>query len=177
MAKAISSKFFNRPTIAVAKDLLGKFLIRRSRGKNFAVMLTEVEVYDGPNDLASHASRGLTPRTRIMFGEAGRFYVYFTYGMHWLLNVVTGSRGYPAAVLLRAGRATDGKIINGPARLAKYLKIDKRFNGKSASRRTGLWFEDRGIHIKPSQIIAGKRIGVDYAGKWARKPYNFRIEL
>jgi len=177
MAKALSSNFFNRPTLVVAKNLLGKFLVRRRRGKTTALMITEVEAYDGPRDKASHASRGLTPRTKIMFGEAGRFYVYFTYGMHWLVNIVTGPKNYPAAILLRTGRAADGKDVKGPARLAKYLKIDKRFNGKPASRRTGLWLEDRGIKIKPAQIIAGKRIGVEYAGVWAKKLYNFRSKL
>lgn len=177
MAKTLAEKFFNRPTLSVAKDLLGKFLIRHTGNKTVALMLTEVEAYDGPRDLASHASRGRTKRTKIMFGEAGRFYVYFTYGIHWLLNIVTGPENYPAAVLLRAGRAPDGKNIIGPARLTKYLRVSGKFNGKSASRRTGLWFEDRGIKIKSSQIIRGKRIGVDYAGKWAGKPYNFKISI
>jgi DNA-3-methyladenine glycosylase len=155
-------------------------------------MLTEVEAYDGPGDLASHASRGLTPRTKIMFGEAGRFYVYFTYGMHWLVNVVTGRAGYPAAILLRAGLVSKSydiasrkikyndlrcRYINGPARLAKYLKINGKFNGKPAKPRTGLWFENRGARIKPNQIIREKRTGVEYAGKyWANRPYKFKLK-
>lgn len=188
--------FFNRPATRVAKELLGKFLVRRWRGRETALMITEVEAYDGPRDLASHASRGLTPRTKIMFGEASRFYIYFTYGMHWLVNIVAGAKGYPAAVLLRGGIAvhhapdvppTPGlwragkrqekvKYISGPARLTKYLKIDKRFNGLAANKKTGLWFEDRGVKIKPRQIIRGKRVGVDYAGRWAKKLYNFKLE-
>ncbi len=171
----LSSSFFNRPTIAVARDLLGKFIVRRWRSRDIALMLTEVEAYDGPNDLASHASHGKTERTKIMFGEAGRFYVYFTYGMHWLANVVTGPKGYPAAILLRAGRTADNRNIVGPARLTKYLKINGKFNGKTAGRNTGLWFEDRGVKIKPRDIIRGKRIGVDYAGAWANKLYNFKF--
>lgn len=151
-------------------------MVRHLRGKKIAVMITEVEAYDGPKDLASHASRGKTERTKIMFGEAGHFYAYFTYGMHWLVNIVTGPENYPAAVLLRAGRTTDGKNITGPARLTKYLKINGKLNGKTANKKTGLWFEDRGVKIKPPQIVAGKRIGVDYAGKWAKKLYNFKIE-
>ncbi len=177
MVKILTQKFFNRPTLAVARALLGKFLIRRYRGKNIAVMITEVEAYDGPQDRASHASRGMTPRTKIMFGEAGRFYIYFTYGMHWLVNIVTGPKGYPAATLIRAGRTPDGKDIVGPARLTKYLKIDKRFNDEPANKKTGLWFENRTVQFKPSKIVAEKRIGVDYAGKiWANKLYNFKIE-
>lgn len=183
MEKVLSQKFFNRPTLAVAQDLLGKFLVRRIGTRQVAVMITEVEAYDGPNDKASHARFGPTLRTEIMFGEAGIFYVYFTYGMHWLLNIVTGPKGYPAAVLIRAGipaqvtrnKKQGAKEIRGPARLTKYLKIDKTFNGKPARRETGLWIENRGPI--PHRIIKGKRIGVDYAKEWVDKPYNFKIEV
>lgn len=94
-------------------------------GKNAALQITEVEAYNGPLDRASHASRGRTPRTKIMFGPAGRFYIYFTYGMHWLVNIVTGSENYPAAVLIRAGKYYDPQkkewsLVNGPARLTKF---------------------------------------------------------
>ncbi len=193
MKKALTEKFFKRPALKVAKSLLGKFLVRRLRvpktkrttrglARNIALMITETEAYLGPQDKASHASRGptspagkRTARNEPMWGEAGKFYVYFTYGMHWMLNIVTGREGYPAAVLIRACKIVAGKNINGPARLTKYLKVDKRFNNKSASRRTGLWIEDRGIKIKRSQINRRPRIGVDYAGKWAKKPYNFSV--
>lgn len=181
--------FFERSALAVAKNLLGKFLVRRigpssrksTKGKQVAVMITETEAYIGPQDLASHASRGRTPRTEVMFGEAGRWYVYFTYGMHWMLNVVTGPKNYPAAVLLRAGKRQIARSkwidLNGPARLTKYLKIDKRLNAKPARKKTGLWIEDRGVKTKPSEIKRGPRVGVYYAGKWARRPYNFRIKI
>ncbi len=187
----LSRRFFNRPTLRVAKDLLGKFLVRKvgpsphkaTKGKptkTIAVQITEVEAYDGPRDRASHASRGHTPRNAPMWDVAGHFYVYFTYGMHWMLNVVTGPKGYPAAVLLRSGKlkveSEKWIEINGPARLTKYLKIDKRFNGKSARPESSLWFEDRGSRTGRSKIIASPRIGVDYAGPWAKKPYNFRLK-
>jgi DNA-3-methyladenine glycosylase len=133
-------------------------------------MITEIEAYDGPNDKASHACRGKTERNKVMFGEAGNWYVYFTYGMHWMLNIVTGPKDYPAAILIRGT-----KEISGPARITKFLKIDKKFNGKSASKKSNLWIEDRGIKIKSSQITAAKRIGVDYAGNWANKHYRFKI--
>lgn len=201
MVKILQKRFFNRPTLAVARGLLGKYLVRKpprrsasvprsSARRHLAVMITEVEAYDGPRDLASHASRGKTPRNEPMFGEAGRFYIYFTYGMHWMLNVVTEPKDYPAAILIRGGIAvktnnSDLKNpcrmshvacrLNGPARLTKYLKIGGRLNGKPASRKTGLWFENRGIKIKPSQIKRGPRVGVDYAGKWAKKKYNFSV--
>lgn len=133
-------------------------------------MITEVEAYDGFEDKASHASRGKTDRNQVMFGEAGRFYVYFTYGMHWLLNIVTGKENYPAAVLIRG---VEG--VSGPARLTKKLKIGKRFNGLKAVPKNGLWFEDRGVKIESSRIKRTPRVGVDYAGKWAGKLYRFLI--
>lgn len=173
MARRILAKnFFNRPVLIVAKELLGKFLICRLNNKNVSLMITEVEAYDGPSDKASHASKGKTERNEVMFAEAGKFYIYFTYGMHWMLNIVTGPKDYPAAVLIRE---TDK--ITGPARITKFLKIDKKFNGKPAVKKTGLWVEDRNIKIKPFQIERGKRIGVDYAGKWADKLYRFKIVL
>jgi DNA-3-methyladenine glycosylase len=181
MKKILTKPFFDRPTLTVARELLGKYIVRRYRGKTIPLMITEVEAYDGHLDRASHASRGLTPRTSVMFGEAGNFYVYFTYGIHWLVNVVTGPKGYPAAVLLRAGRLENPKtkesvIARGPALLTRYLKIDGKQNGLRAHKKTGLWFEDRGVKPQSKQIIASKRIGVDYAGRiWKNKPYNFKL--
>lgn len=145
-------------------------------------MITEVEAYDGPNDRASHASHGRTPRTKIMFGSAGRWYTYFTYGIHWLVNIVTGPKDYPAAVLIRAGKYYDLKqrawvSLNGPARLTKFLKITGVQNGRPASRKAGLWLEDRGIKIRERDIVASKRIGVDYAGPiWSNKKWNFKLK-
>src|SRR3989304_10562893 len=99
--KTLEKKFFVRPTLTVAKDLLGKYLTIRADGKIQRFMITEVEAYDGFKDKASHASRGKTERNTPMFGEAGVWYVYFTYGMHYMLNIVTGPQNYPAAVLIR----------------------------------------------------------------------------
>ncbi len=138
MRKTLSQNFFDGHTLAVAKNLLGKYIVRKIGGKEVALMITEVEAYDGPRDKASHASRGKTERNQVMFGPAGYFYVYFTYGMHWMLNIVTGPKDYPAAVLIRG---TDK--VSGPARLTKFLKIDKKLNGKKAEPKTGLWFESR----------------------------------
>ena len=167
----LGKSFFVRPTLTVARELLGKYLVRQRGLKKTSLMITEVEAYDGLNDKASHASRGKTERNKAMFCEGGRWYVYFTYGMHWMLNIVTGPRDYPAAVLIRG---TDK--VTGPARLTKYLKIDKKFNGVLAAQKSGLWIEDRGCKIKPSEIIKTPRIGVDYSGPaWAKKPWRFYI--
>lgn len=133
-------------------------------------MITEVEVYAGPEDLASHAARGRTERTKIMFGKPGYWYVYLIYGMHYCLNVVTESEGYPAAILIRS---VEG--VKGPGRVCRYFIVDKRFNGKSANRDTSLWVEDRGVKINSRAVRRGKRVGVEYAGKWKNKLWRFYL--
>ncbi len=193
--KKISSDFFNRPAVKTAKNMLGKILMRRfpaaavskqntSARRETALIITEVEIYDGFQDKASHASIGKTERNKIMFGSAGIFYVYFTYGMHWMLNVVVGPKNYPAAILIRSGVVINKSpnapysAVNGPARLTKLLKIDKSLNGLPADRKTGLWLEDWGIKIKPSQITAKKRVGIDRVPRyWRDKKYNFSVSL
>lgn len=134
-------------------------------------MITENEAYGGHHDKASHASRGRTARNQMMFGPAGFWYVYFVYGNHWMLNIVTGPKDYPAAVLIRG---TD-KIV-GPARLTKFLHIDKKLNSQPARRLSGLWIEDRGVIIAKNKIKRAPRVGVDYAGAWAKKPYRFMLK-
>ena len=163
--------FYNRSTEIVAKDLLGKYIVRQIGSNKLSVMITDVEAYDGPLDKACHAYKGKTTRTEVMFGPAGFWYVYFIYGKFWLLNIVTGPKDYPAAVLIRGSRE-----VTGPARLTNYLKVDKRFNEQRAIRKNGLWIEDRGIEISRSQIKKAPRIGVDYAEEWAKKPYRFYLE-
>lgn len=184
MRRVLTQKFFSRPTVEVAKDLLGKYLVRKIGGKTIALPITEVEAYDGFKDKASHAHRGLTKRNFPMFGPAGRWYVYFTYGMHWMLNIVCGKKNYPAAVLIRSiapassrGPATRGRgdlTLNGPGKLTKYLKIDKRFNNLPASRKTELWIEDWKMKIEKSQIKTSTRVGVSCAGAfWSKKQWRF----
>lgn len=188
MRKILASTFFERPTLRVARGLLGKYLVRRVGRKTVAAMITDVEAYDGPRDKASHASRGRTKRNAPMFGPARCWYVYFTYGMHWLANIVTREKRYPAAVLIRGVKiqgaiprystldVKDGQYLNGPAKVTKFFKIDKRFNDKKASRRTGLWIEDGGVRIPRTRIKRAARIGVPYAGPmWAKKRYRFYI--
>jgi len=160
----------SRDTPALARQLLGQYLVvAQGDGRVRAAPIVEAEAYDGPEDLACHASRGRTARTEPLFGPAGRWYVYLVYGMHEMLNLVTGPEGYPAAALIR-GLAG----VSGPGRLTKRLGIDRRFNKRPARRATGLWIEDRGLRFADGDVEATPRIGVDYAGPvWAGKPYRF----
>lgn len=172
MKKLIQPKALQRPAPEAARFLLGKYLCRRINGRVIRKMITETEAYHGPSDRASHAFKGKTERNCVMFGEAGRFYVYFTYGMHWMLNIVTGEKDLPSAVLIRSLRR-----IEGPGRLTKALSIDKRFNGEIAGKKIGLWLEDRGEKIDAKYIKKGPRVGVLYAGPyWAGRHYRFYLD-
>src|SRR5271170_4236176 len=167
MARTVlDEEFFGRPALVVARELLGKYLVRRVGRQTIAAIIHETEAYVGPHDLACHAAKGHTPRTAVMFGPAGIWYVYFVYGIHWMLNIVTGDEGYPAAVLLRGA----GEWV-GPARLTKGLGVDKQFNGRLSAEESGLWIENRGLTLPRSAVQRTPRIGVDYAGDWAAKPY------
>ena len=160
----LPQSFFARSVLEVAPDLLGKYLVT-STG---VYMITETEAYDGPEDKACHGSRGLTERTKIMFGPSGHWYVYLIYGMYWMLNVTTNEEGYPAAVLIRGIESYDG-----PGKLTKGLGIDKTVNGLPSSEATGLWIEDRGVVVTKDQIERTPRIGVEYADEWASKLYRY----
>ena len=170
---ALPPEFFDRPADKVARDLLGKALLRRQGRSVTTHIITETEAYIGPQDLASHAAGGRrTKRTEIMFGQAGTLYVYFVYGMHWMLNVVTGEIGYPAAVLIRGIEGAEG-----PARLTRALNITGELNGKLARKGSGLWFADCGSQPASNAILRTARIGVDYAGPvWAAKKYRFVLK-
>ena len=147
-------------------------LVHRSKNSIHAFTIHEIEAYDGPHDLACHGRFGKTERTAAMFGSAGCWYVYLVYGMHWMLNIVTGPEEYPAAILIRG--AGD---FNGPGKLTKALGFDKTVNQKAAAPSTGLWIEPRMHDIASSEIIQTSRIGVDYAGPyWASVPYRFVLK-
>lgn len=168
--KALASTFFDRSAERVARDLIGCHLNWTREDESESRIITETEAYTGPDDLASHASRGRTKRNEPMFGAPGSFYVYFVYGMHWMLNVVTGPIGYPAAVLIRS---VEG--ITGPGRLTKALAITSNLNHRIASEETGIWFSTRARLPRP-RVIRSARIGVDYAGPiWSQKPYRFSL--
>jgi DNA-3-methyladenine glycosylase len=167
----LPSAFFDRPAEKVAHDLIGCRLHCKNGEQSDSRIITETEAYVGPDDLASHAARGRTKRNDAMFGPPGTFYVYFVYGMHWMLNVVTGPVGYPAAVLIRS---VEG--ISGPGRLTKALRINGRLNGRVASEETGVWFSEAPI-ILERKVIRSPRIGVSYAGPtWSVKLYRFSLD-
>ncbi len=168
--------FYNRPTLKVAQDLLGKFLVRKVKTMNgtkkISAMITETEAYIGEKDLASHARFGRTKRTEVMYGHPGVWYVYLIYGMYWMLNVITEEHGKPAAVLIRAVVTEEGESLNGPGKLTKALKISNKFNLESALGGD-LYIEDRGMKVSPRKIKKTPRIGVDYAGEYKDKLWRF----
>ncbi len=174
MPKILSRSYFSRSTLIVARSLVGKYLIRESGRGTIAGKIIETEAYVGPHDLACHASKGRTARTDVLFGPPGVAYVYFIYGMYHMLNVVTEQAEYPAAVLIRAV-AIDGELIDGPGKLCRELAIDRSLNRIDMTCGHQLWFEDRGSKIPREKIGTFPRIGVDYAGPWAKKPYRFRM--
>jgi DNA-3-methyladenine glycosylase len=177
----IKRNFYDRNTIQVAKDLLGCFLARKYKGKIIKVMITETEAYRGEYDLASHASRGRTARTEIMYGRPGHAYVYMIYGMYFMLNIVTEKENFPAAVLIRGVQIVKNsklKIKNsntdGPGKLTKYLHIERSLNGHDLTRSQKLWLEPR-ENKKRLKIIESPRIGVGYAKQSKEWKWNFRI--
>lgn len=187
----LAKKFFREKTERVARELLGKILVRRIGQKIIAGLITETEAYVGPEDLASHAAKGKTNRTKVMFREAGVWYVYLIYGFYYCLNIVTEEKDYPSAVLIRALEPLEGikymkqrrktdvltNLTSGPGKLCQALKIDKTFNNASAVEKKSLLFiEDQGIKISSKNIIKTKRVGVDYAGEWKDKLLRFYLK-
>lgn len=166
--KVLTKEFFSGDVKEIAPMLLGKSLcVRRGIGKTLKVLITETEAYDGELDLACHASKGKTLRTSTMYEEGGICYVYLCYGIHWMLNVVTGPMGYPAAVLIRGCEE-----YSGPGRLTKNLGITGEMNGVNLAKNSGIWIEDTGRGTP--DILSGPRIGIDYAGPiWSKKPFRF----
>ncbi len=172
---------FNRPTLQVARSLLGKFIVRRIGRATIAGMITEVEAYKGPRDLAAHSARGRrTARVEPLYGDGGTVYVYFIYGIHWMLNFATAGKDFPEGVLIRGVLADpfgEATYLAGPGRVTQYLKIDKALDGKDATISRQIWIEDRGVGIPAKRIQRGPRIGVDYAGDyWAARPWRFWID-
>jgi DNA-3-methyladenine glycosylase len=188
IGEILPERFYDRYVVDVARDLLGKRLVRILEGQRISGIITETEAYDGRQDLACHARVGKTKRNAVMFGPAGRAYVYFTYGMHWCLNVVTGEQDYPAAVLIRAIEPQEGLTIiaetrkqvnrkhwtNGPAKLTQAMRINGNQNGIHITRRDeNLWIET-GWQVEESLIQTGPRIGISKTPEpWRSMPWRF----
>jgi len=223
--KKLPRNFYTRPTLVVAKDLLGKFIVRKWRGRDIVGEIVEVEAYIGPHDKASHAYKGkITPRNKAEYLIGGHIYIYLVYGMYWQFNISTSFEGKPECVLIRALEPINEKVgnppdvgefhktfchsaldaesrrkkinldsrlcgndikrlyrrfhvvPNGPGKLCNYLKIDKSFYGEDMVKSGKIWLEDRGLKVKKSEIIATKRIGIDYAQEWVRAPWRFCLK-
>ena len=173
-ARKPQRSFFERGTLSVARALIGMHLVHDDGDAVRAGRIVETEAYLGPRDLAAHSARGRTRRTEVMFGPAGHAYVYFIYGFWNCLNVVTGRPGVPHAVLLRAleplGSLTESTW--GPGLLCRALHIDRQLNGADLRGET-LWLEYPPTRARTVRIARAPRIGVDYAGEWAQRPWRF----
>jgi len=168
--------FYDRDTIEVAHALLGTYLVHIRDGTASIGRIVEVEAYLGPHDLAAHSARGLTPRTRVMFGPPGHAYVYLIYGMYRCMNVVTQAEGQPSAVLLRAVEpvANIDARTQGPGLLCQAMGIDMHLNGHDlTSEDFYVAADDESPRIR---IVKRPRIGVDYAGHWARRLLRFYVK-
>lgn len=183
----LGRRFYQRPTRVVARDLLGKLLVRRLREGTAAVRITEVEAYLGVRDPAAHTYGGRrTPRNETMWGEGGRLYVYFTYGMHHCANVVTRAAGVPEAVLLRGGVpvAGEGLIaarragrLDGPAKLCQGLGIDRALDGADLTGGGEVWLAADAFACRPVWVRRLPRVGVAYAGEAAGWPLRLLLDL
>ena len=174
--RPLDQGFFVRDTLTVAYDLLGKLLVRRVDGEVRWGRLVEVEAYCGPEDRAAHSWRGLTQRTRTMFGPPGRAYVYFIYGIHHCLNFVTRPEGQPQAVLVRA--LEPGPSVgpcSGPGLVCRSLGIDRSLDGAPLQPPI-LYVLDDGFRPAAAAVFQTKRIGVDYAGDWSERPWRFCLD-
>jgi DNA-3-methyladenine glycosylase len=167
--KRLTRDFFVRDVLLVAPDLIGKTLAVRSKDDIISrFIINETEAYRGPEDKACHASKGRTTRTDVMYHEGGKIYVYFVYGMYWMLNFVTGARDDPQAVLIRG---IEG--FNGPGKLTRAIGTDGSFYGEDLTSSQRIWVEDTGFL---PEYKTGPRIGISYAGDpWKDKPWRYYI--
>ncbi len=201
--KKLTRKFYTQPTLKIAKDLLGKYIVRKVGKRELVGKIIETEAYIGPQDRASHAFGGKrTSRNQAEYLIGGHIYIYLVYGMYWQLNISTFENGEPECVLIRAIepvlnnsklkidswieqserlpvrlqlRIKNLKLANGPGKLCRYLKLDKPFYGEDVTKSKRIWLEDRGL--KPQKILATGRIGIDYAGLyWSRRKWRFLIK-
>jgi DNA-3-methyladenine glycosylase len=174
--RKLSRRFYNRDTALVAQELLGKYLVHVTNGVQRIGRIVETEAYLGPHDLAAHSARGLTARTQVMFGPPGHAYLYMIYGMYFCMNVVTQPAGHASAVLLRALEpiANLNERTQGPGLLCKAMRLDLRRNGHDLLS-DDLYIATGPVPAKLS-IVKRPRIGVDYAGHWAKRLLRFYIK-
>lgn len=173
----LSKPFYNRNTLIVAQELLGKFLVHNCNGKKYIGMITETEAYIGFDDKASHASKGKTKRNYPMFETAGIAYIYMIYGMYFCFNIVTEKKDFPAAVLIRALKPIKNisSKTDGPGKLCREMNIDKNLNCIDICGNI-LYVENHDFKIPKKDIIADKRIGIDYAQEYKDKLWRFYIK-
>ena len=182
----LSRKFYVRPALVVAKDLLGKYLVKKGKKNKVIGKIVETEAYVGVKDKASHAYGGrVTESCKPVYLEGGHVYIYLCYGIHWQLNIVTEKKGSPECVLIRALEPISNndidlkeirKLANGPGKLCRWMGLDKSFNEEDLVNSKRIWLRDGKEEIKKSRIVITKRIGIDYAEEWAEKPLRFYIK-
>lgn len=189
-AERLSRDYFARNTVQVARELLGARLVRLEGSQRVGGIILETEAYRGEEDQACHARAGRTPRTQVMYGQPGHAYVYFTYGMHWMLNFVTEAEGYPAAVLIRAILPVDGMSLierrrnkvpsaqwtDGPAKLCQALRIDGQQHGMDLCEPGSEILVEAGVDVPDSQVVISPRVGLNtVAEPWQSMPWRFRL--
>ncbi len=190
MSARLPRSFFDRPTLEVARSVLGARLVCIRDGERVAGYITEAEAYRGEEDLGCHAKAGRTARTQVMYGPPGHAYVYFTYGMHWMLNFVTEAAGFPAAVLVRAMQPSEGidyiaahrpgrpqaTWTDGPAKLCQALQIDRHFNGHDLCDPQAELFVEEGLSVSDSSVTKGPRVGLYTVPEpWKSIPWRFCV--
>lgn len=190
MAKRLSASFYTRDTVITARDLIGKRLVRLEGDRRIAGIIVETEAYQGEDDLACHCRAGKTPRTEIMYGPPGRAYVYFVYGMHWLLNLVTEKEGYPGAVLIRGILPEEGLDLikkrrngitqkqwtDGPAKLCQAFGINGEMNGIDTCSENANIFIEENMDIPKRLVQKTPRIGLDTVPEpWRSIPWRFIV--
>lgn len=170
MTKRLSREFYMRDVLEVAPGLIGQRLVRIAPdGTRSVYIITETEAYRGGEDMACHASKGMTKRTEVMFGEGGHLYMYLIYGMYWMMNVVCAPVGLPQAVLFRGLRE-----VSGPGLLTRLLEVDREFNGEDLVHSERIWIEESGSAVR---YTTGPRVGIDYAGEpWKSKPWRYLMK-
>ena len=167
--------FYDRETIVVARELLGNYLVHLVAGVELVGRIVEVEAYLGPHDLAAHSAKGLTPRTRLLFGPPGYAYVYLVYGLHWCMNIVTEREGHGSAVLLRALEPVQNiQRSSGPGLLCRAMQIDKTLNGHDMESDD--FFVAARSGAEDPEVVERPRIGVAYSGVWATELLRFYLK-